>query len=354
MVDRWGFTVFVDNLSYNLDRFGLKGIFQRAGYVRVTFIPAKLSRSRKRFGFVRFGCKVDAEKSIIRLNGITVRGFQIRVCRARFGNGGRGVGVNEASKQELKMESRKVWRAKRSSADRLNQSQQDVVATVKGEQNGVFLEWLNRSLICASNDSWDLEVLSQALVEVGCSKVRALSKYQFVLTFQSSEQKVIALQNHAILVDWFHEVKEWSIYEVCESRRFWLEVFGVPPHGWTLKNFESLASFWGKLVCLETPIEDVISFESMKILVEGNCFQEVKGHFILQIGDAGYKIMVKEANCSFSINPQFLVPASSSSTGVKVASVGNSEPALHEEVQGDRRISNLNLHSTDVLEVGLP
>ena len=51
--------------------------------------------------------------------------------------------------------------------------------------------------------------------------------------------------------------------------------------------FESIASIWGKMVCLETPIEEIISFESMKILVESNSFQEVKGHIILQIGDAG-------------------------------------------------------------------
>jgi len=29
MIKRWGFTVFVDNLPQNLDRFGLKGIFNR-------------------------------------------------------------------------------------------------------------------------------------------------------------------------------------------------------------------------------------------------------------------------------------------------------------------------------------
>ena len=59
---------------------------------------------------------------------------------------------------------------------------------------------------------------------------------------------------------------------------------------------------------LGDPIEGTSSFESMKILVESNSFQEVMGHIIMQIGDAGYRIMVKEANCSFIINPQFIVP----------------------------------------------
>ena len=68
---------------------------------------------------------------------------------------------------------------------------------------------------------------------------------------------------------------------------------------------------------METPIEDTLSFESMKILIESKCLQEVEGHIILQIGDVGYRIFIKEASCSFNINPQFIVSGGSSSMVVK-------------------------------------
>jgi len=49
------FTVFVSNLPYNLDRYGLKGVFQRAGEVRHTYIPqGRTGRRGSRYGFVRF------------------------------------------------------------------------------------------------------------------------------------------------------------------------------------------------------------------------------------------------------------------------------------------------------------
>jgi len=54
MINRWRFTVFVDNLPQNLDRYGLKGIFQRAENVSDSYIPPKLGRLRKQFGFVGF------------------------------------------------------------------------------------------------------------------------------------------------------------------------------------------------------------------------------------------------------------------------------------------------------------
>ena len=57
---------------------------------------------------------------------------------------------------------------------------------------------------------------------------------------------------------------------------------------------------------METSIDDTASFDSMKILIESKSFQDVVGHIILQIGDAGYRILVKEASCSININPLFI------------------------------------------------
>ena len=84
------------------------------------------------------------------------------------------------------------------------------------------------------------------------------------------------------------------------------------------------------MICLETPIEDTVYFESTKILIESNRFYEVGGHIILHIGDAGYRIMVKELTvCSFVINPQFVVPARSSSMEIKAVIEGNRMPEIH-------------------------
>ena len=139
---------------------------------------------------------------------------------------------------------------------------------LKGETNVNFMEWLKRSIVCESEEPRDLEILSKALVKDECSKICALSKFKFILTYHTVEQMEESLKNPEKLVQWFHNVKKWDIYEVCETRRVWIEVFGVPPHGWTLQNFKNIASAWGKMVCLETPIQDTISFESMKILID--------------------------------------------------------------------------------------
>ena len=173
---------------------------------------------------------------------------------------------------------------------------------------------------------------------VGCSKVRALSKYKFILTYQTSVQRDEALKNQDLLVKWFHEVNNWDIYEACDSRRLWIEVFGVPAHGWSLKNFEKIVSLWGKLICLETLIDETVCFDSLRILIECKSFQEVMGNIILQIGDAGYRIMVKEASCSINLNPMFIAPESGFLNVVSCMEEGPRQPLIHEEeatVPGD-------------------
>ena len=122
--------MFVENLPHNLDKYGLKGIFQRVGFVSDSNIPAKLGRSRKRFGFIRYLKEVDAENSVMRLNRSMIRGCQVRVCRARYGKGNMGFKDEEVLKRKLKMGSRRTWGVKNQLGDQgmCNQKDKEVVA----------------------------------------------------------------------------------------------------------------------------------------------------------------------------------------------------------------------------------
>ena len=78
-------TIFVSNIPQNLDRHGLRGIFQKAGRISDTYIPFRNSRSTKaRFGFVRFWRQDDALRSVFMFNNVVIRGHMIRVCKDKF------------------------------------------------------------------------------------------------------------------------------------------------------------------------------------------------------------------------------------------------------------------------------
>ena len=78
-------SVFVYNLPQNLDQYGLKGIFQKAGKVSDAYIPRRGSRrTATRYGFVRFKSREDVIKSVSMLNNAVIRKRRIQVSMARY------------------------------------------------------------------------------------------------------------------------------------------------------------------------------------------------------------------------------------------------------------------------------
>jgi len=89
-------------------------------------------------------------------------------------------------------------------------------------------------------------------------------------------------------------VKKWGIEDQCESRRVWLDIIGVPPHGWTWENFKAIAEVWGQLICLGRPSSRIESFEVMKILIVTRVLRRIEDEIIIQIGYGGYRVVIME------------------------------------------------------------
>ncbi|KAJ8446697.1 LOW QUALITY PROTEIN: hypothetical protein Cgig2_002859 [Carnegiea gigantea] len=260
-------------------------------------------------GLKKFWREEDVVRSIFILNNSTIRGSEIRVCMVKYDKGkikGRKWNNNSREAQWSKGTTRKAWRRKeqnhdwrRKNADGLkdpkstsgNQEEQQNERIMKGELNVEFKEWLNKSLVCTSEEPRDLGALATALIsDFGqCTKICSLNKFKFILTFPSIEQMEEVLGNHDELGHWFINVERWDEYETCETRRVWIEIFGVPPRGWKGENFRRIAELWGRVVCLGKDIDnsDSFEFESMK-----SC---------TSIEDSGYRIVIKKVGSTVQV-----------------------------------------------------
>ena len=170
-----------------------------------------------------------------------------------------------------------------------------------------------------------------------CLKVCALSSDKFILTFDNVELMEEALRNHEELDVWFKDITKWSKYEACDSRKVWVEVFGVPPRGWCWENFQKISFIWGKLISLGKPILRTDSFESMKMLIATKFFGQIEEEILLQIEDAGYRVIVREVGSVLSTVHQFQSIPHPSPAGIKVSSSG--VPGF-EDVNDDRTVTS--------------
>ena len=301
------FTVFISNLPDKLDKYGLKGIFTKAGKVSDVYIPeGKSGGLRRRYGFVRFWNWHEAMRSIQRLNNTNIRGCKISVSIAKYAKGRishQMKATRKGLRQAMKRSSQ-VWRKKHyatgeaqaKAPERISDGQEKVLMSVKGQINEDFIPWLSRSSVCTSEEPRDLGSLSSAILSGygQCTKICALSGFKFILTFQSQDEMEAALQTHEELDIWFSEFKRWDKYDCCTSRKVWIEVVGVPPHGWKWENFKAIAELWGYLICLGKPISRTDTFESMRLLIETDVLFFIEGDFILTIEDMGFRVIARE------------------------------------------------------------
>ena len=311
-------SVFVSNLPAELDRFGLKGIFHNIGKVVDTYIPGPRQRNaRRRYGFVRFRSWYEAVRSIQLISNKVVRGHRLQVSMARSNKRmRRDTNSKDTSWDKAPTyQDRRQWRVKntasgKEASERVEQGRQiqdkPKMEAIQGKINEEFVPWLSRSLVCTTQEPRDLATLADAIIQGygQCTKICALSGLQFILTFQSEAEMEYALSNHEELDNWFTDIKKWDKYDYCSTRKVWLEVIGVPPHGWSWETFSKIAEIWGFLICLSKPILRTDTFASLKLLVETNVLSSIERNLIIQIEDLGYRVHVREVSSIMTVTPE--------------------------------------------------
>lgn len=134
-------------------------------------IPTRRTRRNTiRFGFVRFWNRGDAIKSIFMLNNATITGKKIlgylartvkrRIFRPHRHQSRRAPNI---SKSWIKKE-QKQGGDKKVQLVRFSQENQYHKKFLKGQVNLEFEDWLNRSLVCTSDEPRDLASLASTII----------------------------------------------------------------------------------------------------------------------------------------------------------------------------------------------
>ncbi|KAL4356654.1 hypothetical protein AHAS_Ahas09G0108300 [Arachis hypogaea] len=128
--------------------------------------------------------------------------------------------------------------------------------------------WLQRSIVGGTKTAIDFNSLQQKIHRdwPGVTQVRELGAYKAIITFDSvlSAEEAYTFRMNELL-KLFYMVWKWDETEKNESRRVWLEYYGVPIHAWSRNTFHRIGEQWGKVV------------ECDKLTESGNSFSVVGG-----------------------------------------------------------------------------
>ncbi|GAU12981.1 hypothetical protein TSUD_191730 [Trifolium subterraneum] len=248
--------------------------FGRFGRVGEVYIPKKLDKQGRRFGFVKFRDVDDIERFLPTLSDIWIGSFKLRINRARFRRDEDNLG--------------KQVQQHRPSVDfTLAQVQQGVsfkeVLAAKKVGNGSPSNAKSGDLEVIPKVVWEVEVeedkmalLRGAYVGFLLQNMEVNLLQQFFMMDGYHGIKVTTLGHSKVLlssnnegeikeligsVGWwcqcFERFVPWSSDSVSSQREVWLNCYGVPLSAWGMSLFRTIRYKFGKFIGVDSPTREM-------------------------------------------------------------------------------------------------
>ncbi|MED6145794.1 hypothetical protein PIB30_028554 [Stylosanthes scabra] len=271
------FTVFVDNLWQHTNLQWIWEVFSREGEVVDVYLSRKNRRSSPwRFAFVRYAYNNHALRAVRNLNGLKVNKVQISVSEAKYGR------ANQLEQYEMPKYKENMVRENKELGLKMTKEQngvrkfKDVLTGESTKNENQVYNWrpkknsqMNLGEVQGIIDEEMKEKLSSSIVgelvvpvkmeELAPKlfhdwhtlvEVKSIGPFQVLMVFDSEESMREALNSY-FLLNHFGEIRAWEAMEMNRSRTVWIEIFGMPLHGWCEENFRRVAEKCGAMLYLD-------------------------------------------------------------------------------------------------------
>jgi hypothetical protein len=262
---------FFTNFPADAKAMDLWAKFARFGRVGEVYIPNKLDKQGRRFGFVKFREVRNEAELLSRLGDIWVGTFKIRVNLPRFGR-----------KESLKKPTGNTSEPRKGVEDRFRDGRPfaEVVTTSTEQQKEAWVPKPQNNTHGVANEVvWEVEAEAEMTALLKGAVVGFLTEPRDCLTIQQNlvmdgyqNIKVIPLGHRKVLLTskedgdvqdligtvgwwctWFEKFEDWSPELVSNHRTTWLRCFGVPLHAWGEALFRSIAFKFGVFAEVDVP-----------------------------------------------------------------------------------------------------
>ncbi|KAK8624738.1 hypothetical protein V6N13_089625 [Hibiscus sabdariffa] len=310
--------LFVRNLPPALHWSGLWQIFGRHGDIIESYIARKVDRTSKRFGFVKFKNRIEAERAIERLNGFCLYGFRLSVTEARY-NGRPPTWCKDSYRGPhsgnvaVKQGSRNTFVDKGFKKEDIPPTgNQDVCSLLNGVSLHGGKKFINRFLGHVEEESmWKLSrclvgtmatVCGKTLIEdklqnwgLGEIVVKSLGGRKFLIEIKDLElYELLEDLKWSYLKEIFSDIEPWSESFHLPERVTWIRLSGVPLHCWNHTTFSRISEVWGKLLLLGENANQTIDAAEITLLIETNQMKKIEEVIYLEVGKESFWIQVEE------------------------------------------------------------
>ncbi|KAK8625518.1 hypothetical protein V6N13_090387 [Hibiscus sabdariffa] len=247
------------------------------------FIARKRDSRGRRFGFVRYRNRYEAERAIERMNNSVLIGSIISVSMARFNlrqSFWRKVRTGKMDRERKESKTTTKMEGKDRMEDRDNARCETVSGESKKEDRKGEFNWK------------DSDVCKRIKAEID---IKRLDGKSYLLSFDNDElYTMLEDVNWSYLKEIFLEVHPWTEKARYDARATWLELFGLPLHCWNHETIKRLAELWGSFEALGENANKVIDCESVSVLITTSHVRRIEENVEIEVGDDIYVVRVRE------------------------------------------------------------
>jgi hypothetical protein len=246
-LDKVTTSYFITNFPPDATSEDLWKLFLKFGRVAEVYIPKKLDKRGRRFGFVKF--KEVREEDVLgeMLRDVWMGSFKLWVNRSRFGRSDSK--DTQASKSQQKDDQEVVTTNGKSFKDVLLRGGfASEVSVMKVLVNETFCKELQGSVVGLLKGEKEVRRIQTTLFMEGFQSIKVTSMGGDMVLLRSPMegdiQRLLRSKNECLHY-YFSEIKPWNPGLFAVQREIWIQVYGIPLHIWGDDLFKMIGNKLG-------------------------------------------------------------------------------------------------------------
>jgi hypothetical protein len=308
-LDKSATSYFFTNFPDDVKAVDMWPRFARFGRVGEVFIPAKVDKQGKRFGFVKFREVKDATELLRCISNIWIDSFKLRINLSKFNRKTEPANKDERKQTVGLAEANRTVR----SIDGKSFKAVLLAEEVDGRRVGAVEKVVPEVL-------WEVEAEEERLMKLEGACVGYLIEKKDAQTIQNDFNmngfqglKVCAFGHLQILlwsekigeveevmstVGWwcsmFEKLVPWSPELVVNSRVAWLRCYGVPTHAWGNNLFRSIAFKHGRFIEVDGNTKEMRRCDVARIKIVTNFKAMIDSSMAVKVLGRRFDIRIME------------------------------------------------------------
>jgi hypothetical protein len=300
LIDRVTTSFFFTNIPDDATSETLWKLFLKFGRVMEVYIPRKLDKRGRRFGFVKYKEVNDVELLSEKLQEVWLGSFKLLVNRSRFA---RTDSKEASSGRDNEVGKRSTFQPKDAEVGRsfktalVGGGAQQKTMVMKVPVNEELCKELQGSMVGTLAREKDVRRIQTTLYMEGFRSITVTNMGGNMVLMRSPVEGDIARllrSKNECLQYYFSEIKPWNPGMLAVQREVWVQIYGIPIHIWGENFFKMVGKSLGTFLDFDEETARMMRFDVARLKILTSTWSFIDVTIKVEVEGAWFDLWVVE------------------------------------------------------------